>query len=95
MSKKIFQKNTDPLFLTQMRRPLRKGLTEAEVYAIDLLISLLGRGANTITASKRREFSYRHASGRRGYLALWMNPVSWHGFRRPGLQSVPMSPRKS
>ena len=70
--KKNFQKNTDTPFLTQMRRPLRKGLTEAEVYAIDLLLidSLLGRGANTITASKGREFSYRHASGRRGYLDL-------------------------
>ena len=28
--KKNFQKNTDTLFLTQMRRPLRKGLTECE-----------------------------------------------------------------
>ena len=71
--KKILKKkNTDTLFLTQMRRPLRKGLTEAEVHAVDLLLidSLLGRGANTKAASKRREFSYRHASGRGHHLAL-------------------------
>ena len=42
-----------------MRGPLRKGLTETEVHAIDLLLidRLPGRKANTMTASRRREFS--------------------------------------
>ena len=57
--KKIFKKNSDTLFLTRMRGPLRKGLTETEVHAIDLLLidRLPGRKANTMTASRRREFS--------------------------------------
>lgn len=45
--------NADMLFLTQLRGPLRKGLTETGVHAIDLILvdSLLGREANTRTAN--------------------------------------------